>query len=38
MVGLIGVDVAKEEKMPEPVLSGEEDPGEDPNDNRSLLN
>lgn len=33
----MGVDVAKEEEKPEPVLSGEEEPVEDQNDNSPLL-
>ncbi|XP_070699522.1 lysosomal proton-coupled steroid conjugate and bile acid symporter SLC46A3 [Pempheris klunzingeri] len=37
LVGLIGVDVAKEEKDQESVSSGEQDPVEDQNDNRALL-
>lgn len=38
VVSLIGVEVAKEVKKPEPVLSGEEDPFEDQNDSSPLLN
>ncbi|KAM9347979.1 lysosomal proton-coupled steroid conjugate and bile acid symporter SLC46A3 isoform 1-T1 [Symphorus nematophorus] len=37
VVGLIGVDVDKEVKQPEPVLAGEEDPVEDLNENSPLL-
>ncbi|XP_044077491.1 solute carrier family 46 member 3 [Siniperca chuatsi] len=37
VVGLRGVDVAKEVKKPEPYISGEEDPVEDQNENSPLL-
>ncbi|XP_070773439.1 lysosomal proton-coupled steroid conjugate and bile acid symporter SLC46A3 [Enoplosus armatus] len=37
VVGLIGVDVAKEVKKPEPFVSGEDDPVEDQNENNPLL-
>lgn len=37
VVGVIGVDVAIEEKKPEPVFSAEEGPVEDQNDTASLL-
>nr|XP_046265985.1 solute carrier family 46 member 3 [Scatophagus argus] len=37
VVGLIGVDVPKEEKKPESVFSGEEEPVEDQNDNSPIL-
>ncbi|KAM8742416.1 lysosomal proton-coupled steroid conjugate and bile acid symporter SLC46A3 [Acanthopagrus schlegelii] len=37
VVGVIGVDVAKEEEKPEPVLSGEEEPVDDQNDSSPLL-
>lgn len=36
MVGVIGVDVAKELKMPVPVPSEDEDPVVDPNENSPL--
>ncbi|KAG8007983.1 Solute carrier family 46 member 3 [Nibea albiflora] len=37
VVGVIGVNVAKEVKKPDPALSGEEDPVEDENENSPLL-
>lgn len=37
VVCVIGPDVAKEEKKPDPVFSGEEDPVEDQNDDSPLF-
>ncbi len=37
VTGVIGVDVAKEEKRSEPIFSGEEDPVEDLNDNSPII-